>query len=80
MMSTDMWRRADRRQFDRPTQKSSCARRLLRTDVIRIYELADQGYDTTQIAERVGIARGSVSYRLTTRRRRNKEKAHGKAV
>lgn len=74
MITAEMRRKMDRFEFDPPQVRSNASRRLLQTDVSRIYELADEGHDTATIAERVGIKPSSVNYRLANR---NQPRARG---
>lgn len=75
MLTREQIRKIELGIFDPPQCRDNAARRLLRTDVARIYELHDQGFDAPTIAERVGIKPSSVNYRIANR---NKPRVRGK--
>ncbi len=69
MMTIDMQRKIARRQFDPPADATNNARRWLGVDIARLYALADEGHDAGTIAERIGMSKQSVKYRITKRQR-----------
>lgn len=68
MMSSEMWKKAERREFDAPATERTRGRRITTIDVKRLYRLYDQGLSRDLIAERLNITRGTVAWRLERRR------------
>jgi hypothetical protein len=68
MMTTEMLRKLERRQFDKIDTRVTPGKRVTNMELRIIFELADAGLSNAEIAARVGMTLPSVKYRLATYR------------